>query len=185
MHVAIVADTHVPSRADELPDWVREAVRDADHVIHAGDFDSQEAYEEIADLAAELTAVRGNMDPEIEGAELPETTTVDLGGVRFVVTHGTGPIEDYRDRVVGIVRANVDSESDVPTVGVSGHTHQLVDETIGSGDRGETDRQTPYGAGIRLLNPGSATGADPAEFASIYVVRCEDGEIDVRTRREE
>ncbi|WP_254537060.1 metallophosphoesterase family protein [Halomarina litorea] len=185
MQLAILADTHVPSRADAIPDWVREAVRAADHVVHAGDFDSQETYDQIADLSAELTAVRGNMDPELD-PELPETTTVELGGVRFVVTHGTGPIEDNHDRVVGIVREVVaDTDDDLPLVGVSGHTHHLVDETVESEDRGDSARQTPFAPTVRLLNPGSATGADPAEFPSMYLVEVEDGDLEVHVEKHE
>ena len=186
MRVAIIADTHVPSRADALPDWVRDEVRDADHVVHAGDFDSRAAYDDLADLAADLTAVRGNMDPEMDGVDLPETATVELGGVRFVVTHGTGSLDDYRDRVVGIVREEVaDADDDLPTVGVCGHTHELVDERVESEDRGDSSRQTPFAAEISLLNPGSATGADPAEFPSMYVARVEDGDFDVRVEKRE
>ncbi len=88
MRVVLMSDTHVKSRAAALPEWVKAALEDADHVIHAGDFDSRPAYEEIADLAGELTAVAGNMDRALG---LPEVATVELGCVRFVVTHGTAP----------------------------------------------------------------------------------------------
>jgi len=40
MELAILSDTHVPGQADALPDAFRERVREADHVIHAGDFGS-------------------------------------------------------------------------------------------------------------------------------------------------
>jgi len=178
MRVAIVADSHIPSRAEELPDWVRDELRGADRVIHAGDFDSREAYDDIAELAGELTAVRGNMDPEMTTVDLPETATLDVEGVRFVVTHGTGDLDDYEPRVAGIVR---DNAGDVETVvGVAGHTHQLTDTTIDPATAAD-DRSSI--AGIRLLNPGSATGADPASFASMFVLRVEDGEIDVQVER--
>lgn len=161
--VVLMSDTHVRSRASELPSWVREAVADADHVIHAGDFDSQPAYEEIADLAAGLTAVRGNTDGQYG---LPSVATVDLGGVRFVVTHGTGPDEGYERRVADTVASH--AADDRPTVGVSGHTHSVLDTRVD---------------GFRLLNPGSATGAWPAMEASLMVATITDGEIDVAVRR--
>ncbi|MFQ3319798.1 MAG: putative phosphoesterase, partial [Natronomonas sp.] len=136
MDIALVSDTHVKSRAAALPEWVKEAIRAADHVLHAGDFDSRPAYEEIAGLADELTAVTGNMDRALE---LPLVATADLGGIRFVVTHGTGPDEGYEARVAETVAEHADG----PTVGVSGHTHQVLDTRVD---------------GYRLLNPGSATG---------------------------
>lgn len=178
MRIAVIADTHIPSRAEELPDWVRDELREADHVIHAGDFDSREAYDEIADLSAELTAVRGNMDPRMTTVDLPETTTLDREGVRFVVTHGTGDLADYEPRVAGVVRANAGDAETV--VGVAGHTHELTDATIAP----ETETNGPDDEdGVRLLNPGSATGADPASFASMFVVLVEDGDLDVQVAR--
>ena len=157
MRVAIISDTHIPSRADEIPAWVREKVQQADHTIHAGDFDSRDAFETVQELADDPTVVRGNMDPSLG---LPEVETVDLAGVRFVVTHGTGSLDDYRERVAGIVADHAEN----PTIGVCGHTHQLMDETVN---------------GIRLLNPGSATGADPASTVSMMSAEVTDGEIDV------
>jgi putative phosphoesterase len=158
--LAIIADTHVPTRADEIPEWVIEEVENADHVIHVGDFESAETLDTVREHAPELTAVTGNMD---SGLGLPETETLELGGTEFVVTHGTGGIEGYEERVAGIVR----EESDEEAIGVSGHTHQLLDT--------EAD-------GVRLLNPGSATGADPASTTSMMVAEVEDGDIDVTVR---
>jgi putative phosphoesterase len=168
--VAIVSDTHVPTRADEVPVWVRERVRESDHVIHAGDFDAAAAYDEFAALADDLTAVRGNMDPV--DLDLPETATVELGGVTFVVVHGTGAMRNYRDRVAGIV---ADEAADVagPVVGVAGHTHELTDETV----------SPPDGQPVRLLNPGSATGADPADEATLLTADVRAGDVDVTVRR--
>ncbi|GAA0664065.1 metallophosphoesterase [Natronoarchaeum mannanilyticum] len=162
--VAIVSDTHVPSRASAVPEWVREAVASADRVIHAGDFDSRDAYEEFRDIAgAELVAVRGNMDPR--GIDVPERAGLTVEGVEFVVTHGDGHTGSYRDRVLETVRREADDPDSV--VGVSGHTHELLDEVVD---------------GIRLLNPGSATGAAPASSASMLVVEVADGELSVDVR---
>jgi putative phosphoesterase len=141
MRVAIVSDSHVPSRERSVPEPVLERVRAADHAVHAGDLDSPEALETFETAAADLTAVRGNIDPP--GLSLPQVATVELGELRLVVTHGTGPLEGYRERVAGVV----DDHADGPTVGVAGHTHEPMDAVVD---------------GYRLLNPGSCTGADPA-----------------------
>jgi putative phosphoesterase len=178
MRVAVISDTHVPSRADAVPDWVREEVEAADHVVHAGDFDSPQAYADVLDMSAELTAARGNVDPDFPDADLPETATVELDGVLFVVTHGTGPAEDYRERVAGIVEEAA-GETELSVVGVSGHTHQVMDETVPATGP-DTDRQTPFADGVRLLNPGSATGADPATRTTMMVAEVEDGAVEVR-----
>lgn len=164
VRIAIIGDTHIPSRADEIPEWVREEVEAADHTIHVGDFDAVETLDEVRDLAGgELTAVTGNMDPQFD---LPSVTTVERGGVEFVVTHGTGDIEGYEERVAGIIR---EEAADGLTVGVSGHTHQVLDAEIG---------------GVRLLNPGSATGAEPAQTATMMIATVENGDLDVTVHDE-
>jgi putative phosphoesterase len=160
--VAIIADTHSPSRASAIPEWIRDELEWADHVVHAGDFDSSEAYETVRELSSRLTAVSGNMDPH--GLDLPDVDTLSVEGVSFVVTHGTGPVENYRERVAQTVR-----EHDENAVGIAGHTHEVLDEVV---------------AGIRLLNPGSATGAAPASEATMYLATVEDGSLDVELRED-
>ncbi|WP_136688789.1 metallophosphoesterase family protein [Halorhabdus amylolytica] len=163
MEVAIVSDSHVPSREPGVPDWALQRMRNADHVIHAGDFDSSKALADVRGAAKRLTAVAGNMDPRSLG--LPTVETVTLGGVEFVVTHGTGSRRDYEHRVAGVVAEHAD---DGPTVGVAGHTHELLDEVVD---------------GVRLLNPGSVTGASPADEATMLIAEVTDGEIDVTVHR--
>lgn len=155
--IAIVSDTHVPSRAAEVPDWVRERIANADYVVHAGDFDSEPAYESVVDLSTDLTAVKGNMDPVSLG--LPKVATLSVDGVDFVVTHGSGPIHGYEERVASIV-----ADENPDAIGIAGHTHQVMDEVVD---------------GVRLLNPGSATGASPARTVSIMTADVEDGEVGV------
>jgi hypothetical protein len=156
MRLVVFGDTHVPSRADGLPEWVERAVREADHVVHTGDFDSADAFERVRDLVSSLTVVAGNMDPK--DLELPKVETFERGGVRFAVTHGTGDLDSYRERVLGVGR-----EHDADVV-VAGHTHEVVDETVD---------------GLRFLNPGSATGASPATRTTLFEVDVADGDVTV------
>ncbi|WP_324756388.1 metallophosphoesterase family protein [Haloarcula sp. GH36] len=155
MEIAIVSDTHIPSRASEIPAPFQERIEAADHVIHAGDFDSDGALSNVRAMSARLTAAAGNMDPRIG---LPETATVELGGVTFVVTHGTGSRRGYEDRVADTVRR----EAGADAVGVAGHTHELLD-TVHDG--------------VRLLNPGSATGAPPADRTTMLTADVSDGDL--------
>jgi hypothetical protein len=150
MQIAVVADTHVPNRAPETPRWVRRRVADADHTIHAGDFDSRAELDRFREWTDDhLTAVRGNIDPP--ALDVPRVATFDVPGTdyRFVVTHGhrrgRDDPDDYAERVAAVVSANA---TDLPrrTVGVAGHTHRLLHARID---------------GYRLLNPGSATETRP------------------------
>jgi putative phosphoesterase len=161
VRIAVFGDTHVPSRADKIPQWVREEVAGADHAIHTGDFDSPEAFEAVQDFAeGDLTAVQGNMDPDLG---LPDVEVLDIENVRLVVTHGTGDIEGYERRVTDIAREEGGSEA----VAIAGHTHQATDTTV---------------EGTRLLNPGSATGADPAPRATMFTLAIENGTFEVTSQ---
>ena len=157
MDVAIIGDTHIPSRAHGIPAPFRERIEVADHVIHTGDFDSDGALSNVRAMAPRLTAVAGNMDPRMG---LPDVVTVDLDGVTLVVTHGTGSKRGYEQRVAGIVR----DEAGGDAVGVAGHTHEVLDAVVD---------------GVRLLNPGSATGAAPATRATMLTATVDDGTLDV------
>jgi putative phosphoesterase len=157
--VALVSDTHIPTRAGELPDSFAGLIGDADHTIHAGDFVGEDAFRRITDLAGgALTAVEGNMD---RGLDLPTVTTVTVGGVTFVVTHGTGSPVGYEGRVARAVREHADSDA----IGVAGHSHDVLDTVH---------------EGIRILNPGSVTGASPAEATTMMTAAVDGGEVDVR-----
>jgi len=179
MEIAIVSDTHVPEREDRIPEGFRERIAAADHTIHAGDFETPAVLADVRDLATDLTAVYGNVDPaEID---LPGVADVTLGGVTFVVTHGTlnpagaavheydGMVTskaDWLAAVADTARVRTRAWDGDGIVGVGGHTHQLWDEVY---------------EGVRVLNPGSATGADPATDATMLTVEVDEGELSVTT----
>jgi putative phosphoesterase len=172
VHLAIVSDTHIPRRAAAIPESFRERIAAADHVIHAGDFEDADALADIRDLAADLTAVHGNVDPA--GLGLPSIADVTLGGVTFVVTHGhwdhvTAAVsadEDgdttWHDAVANTARARTRNWDGDGIVGVGGHIHEVVDEVHD---------------GVRLLNPGTATGANPGDDTTMLTVEVGDGEL--------
>jgi hypothetical protein len=141
-----------------MPDAFRERVRAADAVLHAGDFDSESALADVRHLAPDLTAVSGNMDPHLG---LPAVATVEHGGVEFVLTHGTGSARGYASRVAGIAREHAETAA---PVAVAGHTHEVLDATHG---------------GVRILNPGSATGAPPADRTTMATATVSGGSLDV------
>ena len=176
--VAILADTHVPSREPAVPEWVVDEIERADYAIHAGDFDSRACYERIADLADDLTAVRGNVDPA--SLDLPRTATRSVEDVTFVVTHGSGSPEGWGRRVVETVRGAIGS--DVDPVAVAGHTHEVVDTTVDSDEQRSSGSRTQSGDGIRVLNPGSATGASPADRETMLVATVDGGRLEVERR---
>ncbi|MEF8887150.1 MAG: YfcE family phosphodiesterase [Haloarculaceae archaeon] len=169
--VAVLSDTHsYDDLRETVPEWVVAEVETADYTVHAGDFVAPTALEFFRDLAADLVAVRGNADV---GVDLPEVATLTVEGVRLVVTHPPD-VEDasldraaYDRAVVAAVESVGEMPSasdDRPVVAVAGHTHRVIDEVVG---------------GVRLLNPGSATGALPAERPTMLRLQVTGGTVDV------
>lgn len=161
--LVIISDTHIPGRAAELPAWVCRHIETAAHTIHAGDFDAPETVNTVDDLARDLTAVAGNIDPP--AVDLPGVATLRVEDVTFVVTHGTGPHDSWPTRVAHVVHETVDVDAHGgPVVGVAGHTHTPTDTVVD---------------GVRLLNPGSATGARPANRTTMLTADVDGDVLDV------
>ncbi len=173
MRIAILSDIHIPGQEERIPDTFREHIEAADHVIHAGDFGSKEALAEVDFLASELTAVYGNADPN--DIDLPPVASIEVDGVTFVVHHGiVNPVERAVSNSEGVVMNRDDwlnavgdtarARADEPVVGIAGHTHEVEDVVHD---------------GIRVLNPGSATGVGPDVEPTMMTVEVTDGELDV------
>jgi uncharacterized protein len=131
----LLADTHVPKRARDLPEQVWDAVDDAELVVHAGDWVDLDLLDRLEARAARLVAVWGNNDHGAFRERLPEVATVDVGGVRIGVVHETGPAKG-REKRCSARFPDLD-------VLVFGHSHIPWDTTSATG--------------LRLLNPGSPT----------------------------
>ncbi|QGA80541.1 YfcE family phosphodiesterase [Candidatus Nanohalobium constans] len=132
--IAVVSDSHVPTRAEKIPEPVREKMKGSDLIIHSGDFAEQEVYNGIEEYG-ELIAVKGNCD----FFDLPNSKAFERDGVKFGAYHGTGinPRGDH-DTLQKI--AVEDLEVDIL---ITGHTHH--------------EELTELENCI-ILNPGSCTG---------------------------
>lgn len=135
MKLLIMADTHVPKRARDLPARLWDEVDAADVVVHAGDWVDVSLYRELKSRAARLVGCWGNNDGADLRSQLPEVAHVTLAGLRFTVVHETGPSKGREQRMSA---AYPDTD-----VLVFGHSHIPWD--------------TVTDTGLRLLNPGSPT----------------------------
>jgi uncharacterized protein len=156
MRLLIVADTHVPRRARDLPDEVWRAVDEADVVVHAGDWVDVALLDSLEDRAARVIGVVGNNDGPALRERLPETAAVLLDGVRFLVVHETGARTGRERRLDAAYGDNAD-------VIVFGHSHIPWDST--------TER------GLRLLNPGSPTDRRRQPVATYMTARVDNGQL--------
>ena len=135
MRLLLLADTHVPLRARDLPAQVWDEVAKADVVLHAGDWVAPELLDELTTKAARLVGCWGNNDGPVLRSRLPDRAEVMLGGLHFTVVHETGAAAGREARM-----SRHYPHSDVL---VFGHSHIPWDTTTKTG--------------LRLLNPGSPT----------------------------
>ena len=133
--LVLMADTHLPKRAKDLPAELWAAVEAADVVLHAGDWVEPPLLDELERRARRLVGCFGNNDGTELRRRLPEVARVELEGVRLAVVHETGDRKGREERCAAL-------HPDVDVL-VFGHSHIPWDTTAASG--------------LRLLNPGSPT----------------------------
>jgi uncharacterized protein len=155
VRLLLIADTHVPRRARDLPARVWDEVAKADVVVHAGDWVAPALLDELERRAARLVACWGNNDGPALRARLPERADATLDGVHLTVVHETGATGGRETRM-----SRLYPDSDVL---VFGHSHIPWDTTT------ET--------GLRLLNPGSPTDRRRQPFCTYMTARVDNGSL--------
>lgn len=139
MQIAVVSDSHIPQREDEIPEEFWEFIENSDVTVHAGDFTAKETYNALEEYSDEFYAVKGNCD-FFQDPELPQSEKFEIKGHKIGVYHGTG-IQPRGHKPTLQKIAKKDLEVDIL---IHGHTHiQDVEKT----------------EDLLLINPGSSTGA--------------------------
>ena len=151
----MVADTHLPRRARDLPAEGWAQVEAVDVVVHAGDWVDLATYERLEARARRLVGVWGNNDGPDLRARMPEVARFTAGDVRFAVVHETGGRQGREQRCEA---AYPDTD-----VLVFGHSHIPWDST------------TPRG--LRLLNPGSPTDRRRQPSCTYLTATARDGAL--------
>jgi len=178
-----LADTH--ARGDPpLTDHLRATFREAEAVVHAGDFTAATTLSALRELAADaganFAAVHGNADGAAVRADLPAVRTVEALGTRVLLVHGH---EHSRTHLSMLAR-----QEEVDLV-VVGHTHRPGVTRLGSpgaGQRNPIGENSSDGSGeqqeeVTVVNPGSH--ADPRGGQPAYArVHRRAGAVDVELR---
>ncbi len=134
MEIAIVADTHMPRGARQLPVSAVRKLKAADLIVHAGDFMRLSVLRELESYGRTV-GVYGNVDDAELRALLPTRQTVEASGVRIGVVHDAGPARRRLERL----RAWFPEADAV----VFGHSHIPLHERAPDG--------------FQIFNPGSPT----------------------------
>ena len=134
-----------------IPPSVATAFDGVDVIIHAGDVDEPQVLDELQKIAP-VIGVRGNMDHGAWADDLPSEEWIELGHKIFYILHDLHRL----DLTPGA--ADID-------VVVHGHTHRP--------DRTRKD-------GVLYLNPGSASYPRAGTAPSVFLVRINGSDMDVR-----
>ena len=153
--IAVLADTHMPKGGRVLPPRCVELLREAEAVLHAGDFFALATLREVEALSpGPVHAVRGNVDEAELRSLLPETLEVEFDGARIAMVHDAGPAKGRLKRL----RTRFPDADAV----VFGHSHLPLHEEE---------------AGFQIFNPGSPTERRRAPRHSMGLLRVEAGRV--------
>ena len=156
MLIGVISDTHIPERADKIPEAVFEVFKDVKMIFHAGDLVSIDVLQDLENLAPTM-CVQGNMD-RMCGLKLPKQEIVKVDGIKIGLDHGeVYPRGDTQQLKYIGMEMGVD-------VLISGHTHISFIKEVDN---------------MLFLNPGSPTVprlSDP----SVMILEVNDKNLDAR-----
>ena len=137
MKIAVLSDSHIPTRLGAIPGRVYEICAESDLILHSGDMVDMSV---IIDLErfAPVKAVYGNMDPYDITRRYPEILELELEGIRICMTHGSGARFGIENRI--LKRFN----SRNPDIVIFGHSHVFNNDIKD---------------GVLRLNPGAVSGS--------------------------
>ncbi len=136
MKIGVIADTHIPDRAKEIPQQILDAFKKVDMIVHAGDLVDLSVLDELKAVCKNVKAVWGNMDPFEARKGLPEKEIINAGNYKIGVIHGYG----NPNKLIGLV-TQIFKKDNVNLI-IFGHSHSALSEKIGN---------------IIYFNPGSPT----------------------------
>jgi len=136
MKLAIIADTHMPRKARSLPESLMQGLQNVDYILHAGDWQTIEVAEMLAQFAP-IDGVAGNVDGEEIVSRFGYRKVLHFGSIAIGLVHGHGQGGTTEKRArAAFMEEKVD-------ILIFGHSHIPM-------QRLEAD-------GTLLFNPGSPT----------------------------
>jgi len=157
--IVAISDTHAKSLG-QLPDELVALLREADYVVHCGDYTSLSLLDELRGIARRFVGVYGNVDPREVRGQVPPKALFEVDGKRIGVIHphwGGPPWGIEQD---------IAREFDGVDIIFYGHTHDTCHKTIGD---------------VVFLNPGQAYPAFRTPASAVLVTIDGQG-IDIEIR---
>ena len=156
MRLAIIADTHLPRGARQLPEACVARLRAAQLILHAGDLRTLAVLEWLEALGPPVAAVQGNVDDEHVASRRPVQRVVVAAGARLGMVRAAG---QALGRLARLARRfpRVDAV-------VFGHSHVPLHE------------RNPA-TGFQIFNPGSPTERRRQPRHTMGLAHVEDGAV--------
>lgn len=148
MKIIVLSDTHIPKRAKSLPNRLLDELKDANLIIHAGDWQTIDVYNQLTTFA-KVEGVYGNVDDDNIKEMFPENQIVEVSGFKIGITHGHGTGKTTEKRAIQKF------EGEMVNCIIFGHSHIPIKK---------------YNNGILLFNPGSPTDKRRQEKYSFGVI---------------
>lgn len=152
MRVIVLSDTHIPKRAKELPSELVQELKQADLIIHAGDWQTIEVLDMLRPYGP-IEGVYGNVDSEHIKQQFPDKKLLEIKGFKIGVVHGHGQKQTTEKRALAAF-----SEESLDLL-IFGHSHIPVKKQIGR---------------MWVFNPGSPTDKRRQRFFSFGILEITD-----------
>ena len=146
--IGVIADTHIPSQAQELPEKLLEQLQQTDFIIHAGDFEDLNTLKALRAIKR-VVAVHGNMDSAKVRKQLQQREVINVDHFKIGIIHGWGDPHSLPKRAVEVFK-----DDNVDCV-IFGHSHQAHNQSVD---------------GVLAFNPGSPTDTIYAHFRSFGIL---------------
>jgi uncharacterized protein len=150
LKIVVISDTHIPKRGQELPPSLIQELKDADLIIHGGDWNTIDVYHRLKQYG-KVEGVHGNTDTEEICSLFPERQILHIDGCKIGITHGHGKGKTTEKRVL-------DAFEERPDIIIFGHSHIPF---------------LRFTQGVLLFNPGSATDKRKMPYYSFGIIEIE------------
>ena len=159
MKIGLIADTHIPVVAKEIPHQVAQAFKDVDLILHAGDIQVSRALDQLEQIAP-VYAAKGNND-YFEDPRMKPIQFLELGGLTIATIH----IFLYPEVSLHTYWKEWQRRADVVVIGDT-HVPELFHED-----------------GVVMVNPGSPTSPGPNMYLGlghVGILEISEGQAEVQ-----